>query len=205
MSPTLERTDRPFNVSSTSDVRLRHRLKVVEDLWESVLRQECGQQMVDLLHELNPMQAEGGQAPNLKDSPVVRKIEQLDLNDAIRAARGFALYFQLINIVEQHYEQRDQQKANVSNNLTFTEESISRVESPSEEFSELTTGSVQTPERGPWLPVPPTATTECSPQSDPETPRSTRYSSRVHRAPHGDCTPHHSGQTASDCPGVTPT
>ena len=148
MSPTLERTDRPFNVSSTSDVRLRHRLKVVEDLWESVLRQECGQQMVDLLHELNPMQAEGGQAPNLKDSPVVRKIEQLDLNDAIRAARGFALYFQLINIVEQHYEQRDQQKANVSNNLTFTEESISRVESPSEEFSELTTGSVQTPERG---------------------------------------------------------
>lgn len=128
MSPTLERTDRQFSVS-TSDVRLRHRLKVVEDLWESVLRQECGQQMVDLLHELNPMQAEGGQAPNLEASPVVAKIEQLDLNDAIRAARGFALYFQLINIVEQHYEQRDQQKANVSTNLTFTEESISRVDS----------------------------------------------------------------------------
>ncbi|WP_017660732.1 phosphoenolpyruvate carboxylase [Baaleninema simplex] len=132
MSPTLERTDRQFNVSSTSDVRLRHRLKVVEDLWESVLRQECGQQMVDLLRELNPMQSEEGQAPDLKDSPVVSKIEQLDLNDAIRAARGFALYFQLINIVEQHYEQRDQQKANVSNNLTFTEETISRIETPEE-------------------------------------------------------------------------
>ncbi|MGC9503048.1 phosphoenolpyruvate carboxylase [Baaleninema sp.] len=132
MSPTLERTDRQFNVSSTSDVRLRHRLKVVEDLWESVLRQECGQQMVDLLRELNPMQSEEGQAPDLKDSPVVSKIEQLDLNDAIRAARGFALYFQLINIVEQHYEQRDQQKANVSNNLTFTEETISRIDTPEE-------------------------------------------------------------------------
>ncbi|KPQ39922.1 MAG: phosphoenolpyruvate carboxylase [Phormidium sp.] len=151
MSPTLERTDRPFNVSSTSDVRLRHRLKVVEDLWESVLRQECGQQMVDLLHELNPMQAEGGQAPNLNDSPVVRKIEQLDLNDAIRAARGFALYFQLINIVEQHYEQRDQQKANVSNNLTFTEESISRVDSPAEDLTDASRPGAetsQTPERG---------------------------------------------------------
>jgi len=47
----------------------------------------------------------GNQRPSKE---VVRLIEQLDLNEAIRAARAFALYFQLINIVEQHYEQRQQ-------------------------------------------------------------------------------------------------
>ena len=40
----------------------------------------------------------------------MKLVENLDLNSAIRAARAFALYFQLINIVEQHYEQRDQQR-----------------------------------------------------------------------------------------------
>ncbi|MBP0000532.1 MAG: phosphoenolpyruvate carboxylase [Cyanobacteria bacterium SID2] len=151
MSPTLERTERQFNVASNEKLRLRHRLEVVEDLWESVLRTECGQQMVDLLRELNPIQSQEGQAPDLRKSPVVSKIEQLDLNDAIRAARGFALYFQLINIVEQHYEQRDQQQANVSKNLTFTEESIARVDA--EEVGEglqtegFTPGTIR-PEKG---------------------------------------------------------
>ena len=35
-------------------------------------------------------------------------IEQLNINEAIRAARAFALYFQLINIIEQEYEQKQQ-------------------------------------------------------------------------------------------------
>ena len=37
-------------------------------------------------------------------------VETLGLNEAIRATRAFALYFQLINIVEQHYEQRGEQQ-----------------------------------------------------------------------------------------------
>ena len=37
---------------SKSDLFLRNRLKVVEDLWESVLRQECGQELVDLLQQM---------------------------------------------------------------------------------------------------------------------------------------------------------
>ncbi|MBD1846414.1 phosphoenolpyruvate carboxylase [Cyanobacteria bacterium FACHB-63] len=92
-----------------SDLFLRHRLKIVEDLWESVLRQECGQELVDLLNQLRQMCSPEGQATTFTGSEVLQVVEKLDLNEAIRAARAFALYFQLINIVEQHYEQRDQQ------------------------------------------------------------------------------------------------
>ncbi|UBF29634.1 phosphoenolpyruvate carboxylase [Kovacikia minuta CCNUW1] len=95
--------------STSSDLFLRHRLKIIEDLWEAVLRQECGQALVDLLNQLRDMCSPEGQAPTFIESEVLKVIERLDLNEAIRAARAFALYFQLINIVEQHYEQRDQQ------------------------------------------------------------------------------------------------
>src|SRR6476469_5633522 len=94
---------------SKSDLFLRNRLKVVEDLWESVLRQECGQELVDLLKQLRSMCSPEGQATDFPESAVHSLIEKLDLNAAIRASRAFALYFQLINIVEQHYEQREQQ------------------------------------------------------------------------------------------------
>lgn len=97
-------------LSSTFDLFLRHRLKVMEDLWESVLQQECGQELVDLLRQLRAMSSPDGQAPSTLASEALDVIEKLDLDDAIRAARAFALYFQLINIVEQHYEQRGQQQ-----------------------------------------------------------------------------------------------
>lgn len=81
---------------------------MVEDLWESVLQQECGPKLVALLKQLRDLCSPEGQATNEQASEVFRLISQLDLNEAIRAARAFALYFQLINIVEQHYEQREQ-------------------------------------------------------------------------------------------------
>ena len=80
----------------------------MEELWASVLRQECGQELVDLLGRLRDMCSPEGQATNEQASEVFKLISQLELNEAIRAARSFALYFQLINIVEQHYEQREQ-------------------------------------------------------------------------------------------------
>ncbi|MEB3292464.1 MAG: phosphoenolpyruvate carboxylase [Synechococcales bacterium] len=95
----------------TSELFLRHRLRMVEDLWESVLRQECGQSLVDLLSQLLDLCSPEGQAADTsEESEALKLVERLELNDAIRAARAFALYFQLINIVEQHYEQRDQQE-----------------------------------------------------------------------------------------------
>ncbi|MTJ08243.1 phosphoenolpyruvate carboxylase [Anabaena sp. UHCC 0204] len=91
-----------------SELFLRHRLQVVEDLWETVLRQECGQNMVELLRQLRDLCSPEGQATNDQAASAVELIEQLNINEAIRAARAFALYFQLINIVEQEYEQKQQ-------------------------------------------------------------------------------------------------
>ncbi|MEB3357527.1 MAG: phosphoenolpyruvate carboxylase [Synechococcales bacterium] len=96
--------------TSTSDLFLRHRLKIVEDLWESVLVQECGQEFIDLLKQLLAICLPEGQASKSESNKAVEVVESLDLNEAIRATRAFALYFQLINIVEQHYEQRGQQQ-----------------------------------------------------------------------------------------------
>jgi phosphoenolpyruvate carboxylase len=101
-------TDTP--IASAAELFLRHRLKIVEDLWQSVLHQECGQELVDLLRQLRALCSPEGQVPEAIESEALKVVENLDLNAAIRAARAFALYFQLINIVEQHYEQRGQQQ-----------------------------------------------------------------------------------------------
>lgn len=109
MSSLLHSSNETLTVTpSPFDLFLRQRLQLVEDLWESVLRQECGQHLVNLLAQLRDMCSPEGQATNEKAAEVVKLISQLDLNEAIRASRAFALYFQLINIVEQHYEQREQ-------------------------------------------------------------------------------------------------
>ncbi|MFM2432220.1 MAG: hypothetical protein RLZZ511_3434 [Cyanobacteriota bacterium] len=89
---------------------LRRRLKLVEELWEAVLVQECGQEMVTLLHKLLDLCSPEGQADSTASGTVLQLVEALELNEAIKAARAFALYFQLINIVEQHFEQRDQRR-----------------------------------------------------------------------------------------------
>ncbi|MEO1592644.1 MAG: phosphoenolpyruvate carboxylase, partial [Cyanobacteria bacterium J06632_22] len=96
---------------STFELFLRRRLKTVEEIWESVLEKECGADLVRLLNRLRRMCAPDGQADKALDTHnVLSVIEQLSLEDAIRMARAFALYFQLINIVEQHYEQRGQRQ-----------------------------------------------------------------------------------------------
>jgi phosphoenolpyruvate carboxylase len=98
-------------VTSPTNLLLNHRLKTIEDLWERVLRDACGQDLVNLLNELREMCSLDGSAVELLPQQVHQTIEKLDLKDAIRAARAFALYFQLINIVEQHYEQCEQKLA----------------------------------------------------------------------------------------------
>lgn len=108
--------------NSASDLFLRHRLKIVEDLWESVLKQECGQQLVDLLGQLRAMCSPEGQVPESIEVSALKLVEKLDLNEAIRAARAFALYFQLINIVEQHYEQRGQRQSRAVEGLVRSAE-----------------------------------------------------------------------------------
>ncbi|RCJ41089.1 phosphoenolpyruvate carboxylase [Nostoc minutum NIES-26] len=108
MSSLLYSLSQAANFYPASELFLRHRLQVVEELWESVLRQECGQNMVDLLRQLRDLCSPEGQATNDQADSAVKLIEQLNINEAIRAARAFALYFQLINIIEQEFEQRQQ-------------------------------------------------------------------------------------------------
>ncbi len=111
MSSVIQSSSSELNTVSTSELFLRHRLKLVEDIWESVLKSECGQKLVDLLKQLRSMCSPEGKTAEITHSSVHELIEKLELNEALRASRAFALYFQLINIVEQHYEQKDQQLA----------------------------------------------------------------------------------------------
>ncbi|MBW4559920.1 MAG: phosphoenolpyruvate carboxylase [Mojavia pulchra JT2-VF2] len=108
MSSLLYSLSHAANIYPASELFLRRRLQIVEELWETVLRQECGQKMVDLLRQLRDLCSPEGQTTNDQASSAVKLIEQLNINEAIRAARAFALYFQLINIIEQEYEQRQQ-------------------------------------------------------------------------------------------------
>jgi phosphoenolpyruvate carboxylase len=115
-------------IASASEIFLRHRLKIVEDLWQAVLQQECGQELVDLLRQLRALCSPEGQVPEAIESEALKVVENLDLNEAIRAARAFALYFQLINIVEQHYEQRGQQQ---QYRATFEQQQSNQAQQPS--------------------------------------------------------------------------
>lgn len=111
MHPLAHLSESDSIPKSINNLLLNHRLKVIEDLWERVLRDACGQELVNLLAQLREMCASDGSAIDPVSGNVHQTIEQLDLKDAIRAARAFALYFQLINIVEQHYEQSEQKLA----------------------------------------------------------------------------------------------
>ncbi|MCP9882844.1 phosphoenolpyruvate carboxylase [Cyanobium sp. Alchichica 3B3-8F6] len=87
---------------------LGERLELVEDLWETVLRSECppgqAERLLRLKHLSDPSEGEdstGGDA----SSAIVQLIREMDLAEAIAAARAFSLYFQLVNILEQHIEE----------------------------------------------------------------------------------------------------
>jgi phosphoenolpyruvate carboxylase len=111
MQPLAHLSEPESIPTSANNLLLNHRLKVIEDLWETVLRDACGQDLVNLLNQLRDMCSSDGSAAEPLPGKVHQTIEKLDLKDAIRAARAFALYFQLINIVEQHYEQVEQKLA----------------------------------------------------------------------------------------------
>ncbi len=107
----LAHLSEPELMVAPSNLALSHRLKLIEDLWKRVLRDACGQDLVDRLDRLRQMCDSDGSVAQPLSQEVHQSIENLDLKDAIRAARAFALYFQLINIVEQHYEQCEQKLA----------------------------------------------------------------------------------------------
>ncbi len=87
---------------------LQNRLELVEDLWQTVLRSECPPDQAERLLRLKqlsePLALEGADE-NSTSTAIVLLIKEMDLAEAITAARAFSLYFQLVNILEQRIEE----------------------------------------------------------------------------------------------------
>ncbi|MFN9570021.1 MAG: phosphoenolpyruvate carboxylase, partial [Cyanobacteriota bacterium] len=94
---------------------LVERLELVEDLWLSVLHSECPPGQVERLIRLKELsgrfdpQEDGSRSQpssaGVNVEGIDKVIREMDLADGIAAARAFSLYFQLINIIEQHIEE----------------------------------------------------------------------------------------------------
>ena len=100
---------------------LQNRLELVEDLWQTVLRSECPPDQAERLLRLKqlsePLALEGADE-NSASTAIVLLIKEMDLAEAITAARAFSLYFQLVNILEQRIEE-DSYLASMSSGLSL--------------------------------------------------------------------------------------
>jgi phosphoenolpyruvate carboxylase len=94
---------------------LGERLELVEDLWLSVLHSECPPGQLERLIRLKELSGrfdpedDGSRkaaiSAGVNSEAISKVIREMDLADGIAAARAFSLYFQLINILEQHIEE----------------------------------------------------------------------------------------------------
>ncbi|MDA9693655.1 phosphoenolpyruvate carboxylase [Prochlorococcus sp. AH-736-P13] len=80
----------------------------MEDLWESVLREECPNDQAERLIQLKELsyskQIDSDSSKTFKNE-IVDIVNSMDLAESIAAARAFSLYFQLVNILEQRVEE----------------------------------------------------------------------------------------------------
>ena len=92
---------------SNNDPLDKNRL-LIEDLWESVLREECPDEQAERLIQLKELsyskQIDGDSSKTFKNE-IVDIVNSMDLAESIAAARAFSLYFQLVNILEQRVEE----------------------------------------------------------------------------------------------------
>ncbi len=86
---------------------LGERLELVEDLWQTVLRSECPPEQTERLLRLKRLSDPCDETLQERDTTaaIVALIREMELSEAIAAARAFSLYFQLVNILEQHIEE----------------------------------------------------------------------------------------------------
>ncbi|MBO8232754.1 phosphoenolpyruvate carboxylase [Prochlorococcus marinus str. MU1402] len=81
---------------------------LIEDLWESVLREECPNEQAERLIQLKELssskQIDDDTSKTFKKE-IVDIVNSMDLAESIAAARAFSLYFQLVNILEQRVEE----------------------------------------------------------------------------------------------------
>ena len=85
---------------------LQQRLALVEDLWRTVLQSECPPEQAERLLRMKQLSDPvlPGEHPAGTDA-LIDLIKEMDLAEAIAAARAFSLYFQLVNILEQRIEE----------------------------------------------------------------------------------------------------
>jgi phosphoenolpyruvate carboxylase len=105
----------PLEVPLHTTRLLGERLELVETLWLSVLHSECPPGQVERLIRLkeasgrfDPEEEASRKGPfsaGANSEAIDQAIREMDLSDGIAAARAFSLYFQLINILEQHIEE----------------------------------------------------------------------------------------------------
>jgi len=80
----------------------------IEDLWESVLREECPYEQAERLIQLKELSystpVDEHTSKTFKNR-IVDIVNSMDLAESISAARAFSLYFQLVNILEQRVEE----------------------------------------------------------------------------------------------------
>ena len=84
---------------------LQQRLELVEDLWKTVLKSECPSDQTERLLRLKQLSDPGNSNQDNSSQAIVQLITEMDLAEAISAARAFSLYFQLVNILEQRIEE----------------------------------------------------------------------------------------------------
>ena len=80
---------------------LQQRLELVEDLWKTVLISECPSDQTERLLRLKQLSDPSKSIQDNSSRAIVQLITEMDLAEAISAARAFSLYFQLVNILEQ--------------------------------------------------------------------------------------------------------
>ena len=113
MGPSLAATEALVPAAEPQASRPRllvERLELVEDLWQTVLRSECPPKQAERLLRMKEISVaiDGGepdQASEAATAEIVQLIREMDLAEGIAAARAFSLYFQLVNILEQHIEE----------------------------------------------------------------------------------------------------
>lgn len=105
----------PLEVPLHTTRLLGERLELVETLWLAVLHSECPPGQVERLIRLKEASGRfdpeeeasrtGPDSGGANSAAIDQAIREMDLSDGIAAARAFSLYFQLINILEQHIEE----------------------------------------------------------------------------------------------------
>ncbi len=109
-SVQLSESDQCMQIAQDPDTGrlLQQRLELVEDLWQTVLRSECPPEQTERLLRLKQLSdpiAVDLDNQNNASLAIVLLIREMDLAEAISAARAFSLYFQLVNILEQRIEE----------------------------------------------------------------------------------------------------